>query len=544
MRAKTLSFGLDARLRVLRGTELVARCAALSLGPAGRNAVMEYEPGLPRVTKDGVTIVKNVSTGSNVQNVGVSLLRRVADSANAHCGDGTTTTTLVTATLFREGVRMLQAGAHPTKMRRGLERGVRAAKEFLEAVKQTPPMSREGLFRAAMVATNADERLSAVIADTLAAVGLSGTVHIEPALTAETTAQVVDSGSLVRGYAHAGFLARDSDLEVELRHPRVLLFDGEVAELDTVMRFAAAAGGQPLLVICGDMPDALLSQLAFQAKRGGTAVCAVTLNLRGGLDTELLEDLACVFDCEVFAAHLAGLVREEELPRWLGRARLARVSSVETQFWAEEQKEAAQRLRLAERVAALERQLATPNANRRAILNDRLNRLNARAAVISIGGQNQAVQTENHDRLIDGLNAARAAAREGVVPGGGVALLFCAELLRALPTDDIDELMALRVLEKALRAPFHRILANADVCPQLIAEKLLEAGDWRMGYCVRRHCVVDMLEAGIVDSYRAVVCLLEDCLSVGGYLLSCECVVSDAEVYVPPKLREYPPEMF
>ena len=547
---------------------------------------MEYEPGIPRVTKDGVTIIKNVWTGSGAVNVGVGLMKSVSGNANKHSGDGTTSSTLVSSALLRKGAKVVDAGVDPRKLRRGIQRAAEATREFLNQMAIANSQNPKLISAAAKIAANGDEALAEAAAKAVEAVGPNGVVYVEPGAGGKTEAVVLDFGALLRGASHQGFLktpaetaaksAKSGDQNssskppsppaannlsstassnivsswetesgepvADFSDPSVLLYLGELRDAGVVEACLAATGERPLVIFCADAAEPLLAQLIFRVQKANLKLCVVTVNFFGDYQHETFEDLAALFEAQVFSPSINHPIKTaSDVSSFLGRARRIRIDSSETRFWSLPSSSSS---KLQSRLLSAHKAFNLSSATSRSLALERLSRLGGRQAVIRLASGTQASLNEAHDKLIDALNASRAAATAGALPGGGAALLHASFLLDFLPLEDLEERLGARIFAEAIKEPFVRIAENGGGCAPLLAEQIRAAGNTNFGYDARKEKVVDLVEAGVVDPLSNVICAVEDAESIAGLVLTCEVVVTEKTVYSPPKLNTYPSNMF
>ncbi|MEJ0060097.1 MAG: chaperonin GroEL [Terricaulis sp.] len=524
MAAKVVSFGADARERMLQGVDILANAVKVTLGPKGRNVVIEKSFGAPRTTKDGVTVAKEIELEDKFQNMGAQLIREVASKTNDEAGDGTTTATVLAQAIVREGMKAVSSGRNPMDLRRGVEKAVLAVVEDLKkrSKKVTGP---EEIAQVGTISANGDTDIGKFLADAMAKVGNEGVITVEEAKSLETELEVVEGMQFDRGYLSPYFITNADKMEATLEDPVILLFEKKISSLQAMLPIleAVVQSQRPLLIIAEDVEGEALATLVVNKLRGGLKVAAVKAPGFGDRRKAMLEDIAVLTGGQVISEDL-GIKLENVTIDMLGKAKKVVVKKDDTTVvdggGAKADIEA--------RVAQIRKQIEdTTSDYDREKLQERLAKLAGGVAVIKVGGATEVEVKERKDRVDDALNATRAAVEEGIVPGGGVALLRAAFKLN-IKGDNEDQNVGIAIVRKALEAPIRQIVENAGVEGSIVVGKLRESKDDNFGFNAQTEEYVDMLKAGIIDPVKVVRTALQDAASVAGLIITTEASIAEA----------------
>jgi chaperonin GroEL len=524
MAAKVVSFGADARERMLQGVDILANAVKVTLGPKGRNVVIEKSFGAPRTTKDGVTVAKEIELEDKFQNMGAQLIREVASKTNDEAGDGTTTATVLAQAIVREGMKAVSSGRNPMDLRRGVDKAVLAIVEDLKSRARKVKGSEE-IAQVGTISANGDTNIGKFLADAMAKVGNEGVITVEEAKSLETELDVVEGMQFDRGYLSAYFITNPDKMEAILEDPAILLFEKKLSSLQPLLPIleAVVQSGKPLLIIAEDVEGEALATLVVNKLRGGLKVAAVKAPGFGDRRKAMLEDLAILTGGQVISEDL-GIKLENVTVDMLGKAKKVVIKKDDTTvvdgLGAKKDIEA--------RVAQIRAQIEeTTSDYDKEKLQERLAKLAGGVAVIKVGGATEVEVKERKDRVDDALNATRAAVEEGIVPGGGVALLRAAFKLN-IKGDNEDQNVGINIVRKALEAPIRQIVENAGVEGSIVVGKLRESKDENFGFNAQTEEYVDMLKAGIIDPVKVVRTALQDAASVAGLIITTEATIAEA----------------
>ncbi|APH71358.1 chaperonin GroEL [Aquibium oceanicum] len=524
MSAKQIKFAGDARDRMLRGVELLNNAVKVTLGPKGRNVVIARSYGAPRITKDGVTVAKEIELEDKFENMGAQMVREVASKTNDLAGDGTTTATVLAASILREGAKLVAAGMNPMDLKRGIDLGVAAVVKEIQAKSKKVNTSEE-IAQVGTIAANGDKTVGEMIARAMAKVGNEGVITVEEAKTAETELDVVEGMQFDRGYLSPYFVTNAEKMRVELDDPYILIHEKKLANLQAMLPIleAVVQSGKPLLIISEDVEGEALATLVVNKLRGGLKVAAVKAPGFGDRRKAMLEDIAVLTAGQVISEDL-GIKLENVSLEMLGRAKRVVIEKDTTTVIDGSGDKAA----IASRIQQIKAQIEeTTSEYDKEKLQERLAKLAGGVAVIRVGGVTETEVKERKDRVDDALNATRAAVEEGIVPGGGVALLRARTALTSLSGSNSDATAGISIVLRALEAPVRQIAENAGVEGSIVVGKLSDSKDPNHGFDAQTETYVDMIKAGIVDPAKVVRTALQDAGSIAALLITAEAMIAD-----------------
>ena len=531
MAAKEVRFSTDAREKMLRGVDILANAVKVTLGPKGRNVVIEKSFGAPRTTKDGVTVAKEIELEDKFENMGAQMVREVASKTNDLAGDGTTTATVLAQAIVREGTKSVTAGMNPMDLKRGIEIAVRAVVEGLEKRSKKVKSSNE-IAQVGTISANGDEPIGDMISEAMQKVGNSGVITVEEAKSLNTELDVVEGMQFDRGYLSPYFVTNADKMIAELEDAYILLHEKKLSNLQAMLPLleAVVKTGKPLLIIAEDVEGEALATLVVNKLRGGLKVAAVKAPGFGDRRKAMLEDMAILSGGQVVSEDL-GIKLENVTIDMLGHARKVSIGKDETTIVDGSGK----KHDIDARIAQIRQQIEeTTSDYDREKLQERLAKLAGGVAVIHVGAATEVEVKEKKDRVDDALNATRAAVEEGIVPGGGVALLRAKKAVEALTSDNPDIQAGIKIVARALEAPIRQIAENAGVEGSIVVGKVLEkTGD--QGFDAQSEDYVDMVGKGIIDPTKVVRVALQDAASVAGLLITTEAMVAER-----PKKDEAP----
>ncbi|WP_395644792.1 chaperonin GroEL [Terricaulis sp.] len=524
MAAKVVNFGSDARERMLAGVDILANAVKVTLGPKGRNVVIEKSFGAPRTTKDGVTVAKEIELEDKFMNMGAQLIREVASKTNDEAGDGTTTATVLAQAIVREGMKAVSSGRNPMDLRRGVDKAVVAIVEDLKKRAKKVGGSEE-IAQVGTISANGDTDIGKFLADAMAKVGNEGVITVEEAKSLETELEVVEGMQFDRGYLSPYFITNADKMEATLEDPMILLFEKKLSSLQPMLPVleAVVQNQRPLLIIAEDVEGEALATLVVNKLRGGLKVAAVKAPGFGDRRKAMLEDLAVLTGGQVISEDL-GIKLENVTLDMLGKAKKVVVKKDDTTVVDGE----GAKKDIEARIGQIRKQIEdTTSDYDREKLQERLAKLAGGVAVIKVGGATEVEVKERKDRVDDALNATRAAVEEGIVPGGGVALLRAAFKL-SIKGDNEDQNVGIAIVRKALEAPIRQIVENAGVEGSIVVGKLRDSKDDNFGFNAQTEEYVDMVKAGIIDPVKVVRTALQDAASVAGLIITTEASIAEA----------------
>ena len=524
MAAKDVRFAADARARMLRGVDILADAVKVTLGPKGRNVVIDKSFGAPRITKDGVTVAKEIELEDKFENMGAQMVREVASKTNDKAGDGTTTATVLAQAIVREGAKYVAAGMNPMDLKRGVDIAVAAAIKDIEARAKKIASSDE-VAQVGTISSNGDKSIGEMIAQAMQKVGNEGVITVEEAKTSETELDVVEGMQFDRGYLSPYFITNAEKMVAELEDPYILIHEKKLSSLQAMLPVleAVVQTGKPLVIVAEDVEGEALATLVVNKLRGGLKVAAVKAPGFGDRRKAMLEDIAILTSGQMISEELGIKLESVTLPM-LGRAKRIRIDKENTTVIDGAGKKEDIDARIAQIKAQIEE---TTSDYDREKLQERLAKLAGGVAVIRVGGSTEVEVKEKKDRVDDALNATRAAVEEGIVPGGGIALLR-AKLAVAKLKDPVADVQAgINIVLKALEAPIRQIADNAGVEGSIVVGKVTDNSSETYGYNAQTEEYVDMITAGIVDPAKVVRTALQDAASVAGLLITTEAMVAE-----------------
>ena len=522
--AKDIKFDVDVRSRMKEGADALADAVKVTLGPKGRNVVIEKKFGSPQVTKDGVTVAKEVELEDKFANMGAQLVKEVASKTNEQAGDGTTTATVLAQAIINVGMKNVTAGANPMDIKRGIDKAVAAVVENLKAQSQTVGDDYSKIEQVGTVSANNDQRVGKLIADAMSKVKTDGVITVEEAKGTETEVKVVEGMQFDRGYISPYFMTNSDKMEAVLDNPYILLCDKKISTMKDLLPILEpiAREGKELLIIAEDVDGEALTTLVVNKLRGTLKIAAVKAPGFGDRRKEMLQDIAILTGATLISEE-RGYTLENATIQMLGKAEKVTISKENTTIVGG----AGDKAQIAERVALIRNQISkTTSDYDREKLQERLGKLAGGVAVLYVGAPTEVEMKERKDRVEDALNATRAAVEEGYLPGGGVAYIRASEALENLTGDNEDETTGIRIVAKAIEAPLRQIAANAGVEASVIIQKIRE-GKGDFGYNARTGEYVNMYEAGVIDPTKVSRVALENAAGVAGMFLTTECGIVD-----------------
>jgi chaperonin GroEL len=525
MAAKDVYFASDARDRMLRGVNTLANAVKVTLGPKGRNVVIEKSFGAPRSTKDGVSVAKEIELSDKFENLGAQLIREVASKTNDKAGDGTTTATVLAQAIVTEGLKSVAAGMNPMDLKRGVDKAVaKVVEEIRNSSKKVSANSE--IAQVGTISANGDTEVGEMIARAMEKVGNEGVITVEEAKTAETELDVVEGMQFDRGYLSPYFITNAEKMEAELEEPLILLFEKKLSSLQPLLPVleAVVQSGRPLLIIAEDVEGEALATLVVNKLRGGLRVAAVKAPGFGDRRKAMLEDIAILTGGQLISEDL-GIKLENVTLDMLGRAKKVTITKDDTTIVDG----AGDKSGIEGRVAQIKKQIEdTTSDYDKEKLQERLAKLAGGVAVIRVGGATEVEVKEKKDRVDDALNATRAAVEEGIVPGGGVALLKASKVLDGFKGDNDDQEAGVAIVRRALQAPIRQIAENAGVEGSIVVGKVLENASATFGFNAQTEEYVDLVQAGVIDPAKVVRTALQDAASVAGLLITTEAAIVEA----------------
>ncbi|TIP93489.1 MAG: chaperonin GroEL [Mesorhizobium sp.] len=533
MSAKEIKFATDARDRMLRGVEILNNAVKVTLGPKGRNVVIDKASGAPRITKDGVAVAKEIELADKFENMGAQMVREVASKTNDLAGDGTTTATVLAASILREGAKFVAAGMNPMDLKRGIDLAVAAVVKDIQA-KARKVKSSDEIAQVGTIAANGDVTVGAMIAKAMDKVGNDGVITVEEAKTAETELDVVEGMQFDRGYLSPYFVTNAEKMRAELEDPYVLIHEKKLGNLQALLPIleGVVQSGKPLLIISEDVEGEALATLVVNKLRGGLKVAAVKAPGFGDRRKAMLEDIAVLTAGQMISEDL-GIKLENVTIDMLGRAKRVVIEKDTTTIIDG----AGEKATIQARVQQIKLQIEeTTSDYDKEKLQERLAKLAGGVAVIRVGGATETEVKEKKDRIDDALNATRAAVEEGIVAGGGVALLRAKAALTELTGANADMTAGISIVLRALEAPIRQIAENSGVEGSIVVGKLSDSKDHDQGFDAQNEVYVDMIKAGIVDPAKVVRTALQDAGSIAALLITAEAMIADIPQKVSPAM--------
>ena len=524
MASKDVKFGRDARERILRGVDILADAVKVTLGPKGRNVVIDKSYGAPRITKDGVTVAKEIELKDKFENMGAQMLREVASKTNDIAGDGTTTATVLAQAIVREGMKSVAAGMNPMDLKRGIDLAVAKVVEDLKA-RSKPVAGTKEIAQVGSIAANGDTIVGEKIAEAMDKVGKEGVITVEEAKGLEFELDVVEGMQFDRGYLSPYFITNPEKMSVELADPYILIHEKKLSNLQAMLPIleSVVQSGRPLLIIAEDIEGEALATLVVNKLRGGLKVAAVKAPGFGDRRKAMLEDIAILTGGEMISEDL-GIKLENVTIEMLGTAKRVTIDKDTTTLVDG----AGEKSGIEGRVTAIRQQIENTTSDYdKEKLQERLAKLAGGVAVIKVGGSTEVEVKERKDRVDDALHATRAAVEEGIVPGGGTALLYATKAIEGLKGANDDQTRGIDIIRKALYAPVRQIAQNAGHDGAVISGKLLESNDPNHGFNAQTEVYEDLVAAGVIDPTKVVRTALQDAASVAGLLITTEAAVSE-----------------
>ena len=525
MAAKQVMFSTDAREKMLRGVNVLANAVKVTLGPKGRNVVIQKSFGAPRSTKDGVSVAKEIELEDPFENMGAQMIREVASKTNDKAGDGTTTATVLAQSIVQEGLKAVAAGMNPMDLKRGIDKAVTAVLADIKASSRKVSANSE-IAQVGTISANGDKEVGDMIAKAMEKVGNEGVITVEEAKTAETELDVVEGMQFDRGYLSPYFITNADKMEVQLEEPLIMLHEKKLSSLQSMLPIleAVVQSGRPLLIIAEDIEGEALATLVVNKLRGGLRVAAVKAPGFGDRRKAMLEDIAVLTGGQVISEDL-GIKLENVTIDMLGKAKKVTITKDDTTIVdGVGEKDA-----IEARIGQIKKQIEdTTSDYDKEKLQERLAKLAGGVAVIRVGGSTEVEVKEKKDRVDDALNATRAAVEEGIVPGGGIALLKATKALEGLKGDNADQTAGIAIIRRAIQAPIRQIVENAGVEGSIVVGKVLENPSATYGFNAQTEEYVDMIQAGVIDPAKVVRTALQDAASVAGILITTEAAVADA----------------
>ena len=525
MAAKDVYFAADARDRMLQGVNILANAVKVTLGPKGRNVVIEKSFGAPRSTKDGVSVAKEIELADKFQNLGAQLIREVASKTNDKAGDGTTTATVLAQAIVVEGLKMVSSGRNPMDLKRGIDKAVATVVENIKSTSKKVANNSE-IAQVGTISANGDKEVGEMIAHAMEKVGNEGVITVEEAKSLDTELDVVEGMQFDRGYLSPYFVTNADKMEAVLEEPQILIFEKKLSTLQPLLPVleAVVQNGRPLLIIAEDVEGEALATLVVNKLRGGLRVAAVKAPGFGDRRKAMLEDLAILTGGQVISEDL-GIKLETVTLDMLGKAKKVTITKDDTTIVDG----SGERAGIEGRISQIKRQIEdTTSDYDREKLQERLAKLAGGVAVIRVGGATEVEVMEKKDRVDDALNATRAAVEEGIVPGGGVALLKASKALDGLKGDNDDQNAGIAIVRRALQAPLRQISENAGVEGSIVVGKVLESSDAAFGFNAQTEEYGDLVAQGVIDPAKVVRTALQDAASVAGLLITTEAAVVEA----------------
>jgi len=524
MAAKDVKFGADARERMLRGVDILADAVQVTLGPKGRNVVIDKSFGAPRSTKDGVTVAKEVELADKFENMGAQMVREVASKTNDAAGDGTTTATVLARAIVREGSKSVAAGMNPMDLKRGIEQAVEAVVADLKK-RSKKVKSNDEIRQVGTISANGDTTVGKMIAEAMAKVGNEGVITVEEAKSQDTELEVVEGMQFDRGYISPYFVTNAEKMVAELDEPYILIHEKKLGSLKDLLPIleAIVQGGRPLVIIAEEVEGEALATLVVNKLRGGLKVAAVKAPGFGDRRKAMLEDIAVVTGGQVISEDL-GIKLENVKLTMLGTAKKVRIDKDNTTIIDGAGKKADIQSRVAQIKAQIEDTTSDYDKEK---LQERLAKLAGGVAVIRVGGATEVEVKEKKDRVDDALNATKAAVEEGIVPGGGTALLYATKALAGLTGANDDQTAGIAIVRKAIQSPIRQIVENSGTESSMIVGKLLEQKSNTYGWDAQGEKFADFIDAGIVDPTKVVRVALQNAASVAALLITTEAMVAD-----------------
>jgi len=522
--AKQLFFDIEARNKMKRGVDTLANAVKVTLGPKGRNVVLEKKFGAPSITKDGVTVAKEIELEDPIENMGAQMVKEVASKTADIAGDGTTTATVLAQSIIAEGLKNVAAGANPMDLKRGIDKAVEKVVESLSAQSQTIGNDKNKIEQVASISANNDTNIGKLIAQAFGKVGKEGVITVEEAKGTDTTVDVVEGMQFDRGYISPYFVTNSEKMEAELQNPYILIYDKKISAMKDILHILekVAQGGRPLLIIAEDLEGEALATLVVNKLRGTIKVAAVKAPGFGDRRKEMLQDIAILTKGIVISEEQGYKLEGADLS-YLGTAASVTIDKDNTTIVGGKGKKED----ITARVNQIKAQIETTTSDYdKEKLQERLAKLSGGVAVLYVGAATEVEMKEKKDRVDDALHATRAAVEEGIVPGGGIAYIRAIESLEKLKGVNEDETTGIAIVKRALEEPIRQIVVNSGVEGSIVVQKVKE-GKADFGYNARTDQYENLFKAGVIDPTKVTRIALENAASIAGMLLTTECVVAD-----------------
>ena len=522
--AKQIFFEIEARNKMKKGVDTLANAVKVTLGPKGRNVVIEKKFGAPSVTKDGVTVAKEIELEDPIENMGAQMVKEVASKTADIAGDGTTTATVLAQSIISEGLKNVAAGANPMDLKRGIDKAVTAVVENLKKQSEKVGDNNNKIEQVASISANNDESIGALIAQAMTKVGKEGVITVEEAKGTDTTVEVVEGMQFDRGYISPYFVTNSEKMEVDLQNPYILIYDKKVSTMKDILHILekVAQGGRPLLIISEDLEGEALATLVVNKLRGTLKVAAVKAPGFGDRRKEMLQDIAVLTKGIVISEEQGYKLENADLT-YLGEATSVTIDKDNTTIVGGK----GDKKDIDARVNQIKAQIETTTSDYdKEKLQERLAKLSGGVAVLNIGAATEMEMKEKKDRVDDALHATRAAVEEGIVPGGGVAYIRAVDSLTKLKGSNNDETTGIQIVKRALEEPLRQIVVNSGIEGSIVVQKIKE-GKADYGFNARTEVYENLLAAGVIDPTKVTRIALENAASIAGMLLTTECVVSD-----------------
>jgi chaperonin GroEL len=524
MAAKEVKFSVEARDKMLRGVDILANAVKVTLGPKGRNVVLDKSFGAPRISKDGVTVAKEIELADKFENMGAQMVREVASKTSDIAGDGTTTATVLAASIVKEGAKAVAAGMNPMDLKRGVDLAVEAIVEELKK-NSKKVTSNEEIGQVGTVSANGDAEIGKFLADAMKKIGNEGVITVEEAKSLETELDVVEGMQFDRGYISPYFITNADKMRVEMEDPYILIHEKKLSSLQELLPLleAVVQTGKPLLIVAEDVEGEALATLVVNKLRGGLKVAAVKAPGFGDRRKAMLQDIAILTGGQAISEDL-GIKLDKVTLNMLGKAKKVTIDKENTTIVNGAGKKSDIEGRVAQIKAEIEE---TTSDYDREKLQERLAKLAGGVAVIRVGGATEVEVKERKDRVDDAMHATRAAVEEGILPGGGVALLRSVEALKRLHTQNEDQKHGVEIVRKAIQAPARQIAINAGADGSVVVGKILEHDQYSYGFDAQTGEFGNLVSKGIIDPTKVVRCALQDAASVAGLLITTEAMVAE-----------------
>ncbi len=522
--AKQLFFEIEARNRMKRGVDTLANAVKVTLGPKGRNVVIDKKFGAPTITKDGVTVAKEIELEDPVENMGAQMVKEVASKTADIAGDGTTTATVLAQSIISEGLKNVAAGANPMDLKRGIDKAVKAVVENLQKQSAAVDDNNNKIEQVASISANNDESIGKLIAEAMGRVGKQGVITVEEAKGTDTTVEVVEGMQFDRGYISPYFVTNSEKMEAELENPYILIYDKKISTMKDILHILekVAQSGRPLLIIAEDLEGEALATLVVNKLRGTLKVAAVKAPGFGDRRKEMLQDIAVLTKGTVISEEQGYKLENADLT-YLGQAGHVTIDKDNTTIVGGK----GEKENITARVNQINAQISTTTSDYdKEKLQERLAKLSGGVAVLYVGAATEVEMKEKKDRVDDALHATRAAVEEGIVPGGGVAYIRAIQSLDKLKGDNDDEITGIQIIRRAVEEPLRQIVVNSGIEGSIVVQKIKE-GKGDFGFNARTEVYENLLAAGVIDPTKVTRIALENAASIAGMLLTTECVISD-----------------